>query len=37
MKKFLFSLLVAVLAIPAFAQSLEKDKSDSKAVAFSSR
>lgn len=24
MKKFLFSLLVAVLAIPAFAQSLEK-------------
>ena len=37
MKKFLFSLLVAVLAIPAFAKILEKDKSDSKAVAFSSR
>lgn len=37
MKRILFFLLVAVLAVPTFAQSLEKDKSDSKAVAFSSR
>lgn len=37
MKKILVCLLVAVLAIPTFAQSTEKDKSDSKAIAFSSR
>lgn len=37
MKKILVCLLIAVLAIPTFAQSAEKDKSDSKAVAFSSR